>query len=230
MDFRRATRIYCDLLKVGGPAVEAREGGAREAAIHPLSAAPDARQRERSPGTLRILRPLALAVLFGILAAGRVSAGTEARVYGEVLDESEQPVGGMTITVTDPQAATFRMVAETETDDEGKYSLVLSDATREYVYRLEKDGYETFETRFKVPAGSRKEMNFTVLSVLAPELFNEGNAAARAGDLALAEAKYREALARDQGLTAARAALAAVLLMEKQYAEGCQTKWYESPG
>ncbi len=163
-------------------------------------------------------RSVLLTTLLGLLLAEWLGAETEARVYGKVVDESEQPVAGMTIAVSDPDVANFSLV--TETDGKGKYSLVLPDATRAYVYRLEKEGYEAFETSFKVPAGARQEMNFTVLSAAfrAPALFNEGNAAVRAGDYAVAEAKYREALALDPRLAAARAALASVLLFERQYA------------
>ncbi len=165
-------------------------------------------------------RPLALTILLSSLAPAVLEAALPARVYGTVVDESEQPVAGLTITVTDPEVAGFSLVAET--NDEGKYAVILPDATRAYVYRLEKKGFETFETSFKVPAGSRKEMNFTVISVLAPDLFNEGNAAARAGDYAAAEAKYRQAVALDASLAAAHTALATVLLIEKRHAEAAQ--------
>lgn len=163
-----------------------------------------------------------LMTLLGLLSSGWLSAATEARVYGKVVDESEQPVVGLTIRVSDPEVASFSLV--TETDGKGKYSLVLPDGTRGYAYRLEKEGYETFETSFKVPAGSRREMNFTVLTagLRAPELFNEGNAAAREGDYVVAQAKYREALEQDPHLAAARAALATVLLLEREYADAAR--------
>jgi tetratricopeptide (TPR) repeat protein len=150
-----------------------------------------------------------------VLIPGLLLAAVQGRVFGVVTDESEQPVAGLTITVTDPERVTVKVVAET--DENGEYTVTLPDATHTYTYTLTKQGYEPFETSFKVPAGSTRAMNFTVVqgSVMAPDVFNEGNVAAREGDYALAVERYREALELDPSLVPAHAALATVLLLAK---------------
>jgi tetratricopeptide (TPR) repeat protein len=146
----------------------------------------------------------------------QIFAAVQGRVFGVVTDENEQPVAGLTITVTDPERVIVKVVAET--DENGEYTLTLPDATHTYTYTLTKAGYETFETSFKVPAGSTRAMNFTVVegSVMAPEIFNEGNVAARESNYELAAGKYREALALDPSLVSAHSALATVLLLNKE--------------
>jgi tetratricopeptide (TPR) repeat protein len=170
------------------------------------------------------IRPRLCVVLavITLLAPGLLRADVQGRVYGKVFDQAGEPVAGITMIVTDPEVAHFKI--ELETDEEGKYSVTLVDATRPYTYRVEGKGYQTFETSFKIPAGESREMNFTVLSasLAAPDVFNEGNAAAREGDYALAKEKYRQALMLDSGLVPAHAALATVLLLENSYAEAAE--------
>jgi tetratricopeptide (TPR) repeat protein len=129
----------------------------------------------------------------------------------------------MQIIVTDPELQTFKHVVET--NETGEYSIILPEATHTYTYRLEKQGFEPFETSFKVPAGGTRAMNFTVLtgSSRAPDVFNAGNAAARDGDYATAAAMYRQAVSLDPTLVPAHAALAAVLLLEKDFAGAVET-------
>ncbi len=168
----------------------------------------------------RIASRLASGALVGLLFAGALfGAGGQSRIYGKVVDENGQPVGDLVIIVSDPETD---FVDQVTTDDSGAYSLLIPDSTREHSYRLEKPGFEVFETSFKVPAGTSREMNFTVISAAgggAPALFNEGNAAARDGDLETAKKKYLEALAIDPDLAAAHSALATVYLMERNYAK-----------
>lgn len=167
------------------------------------------------------IRPrfLVSGLVLALLSPALVSAASQGRVFGVVTDEAEQPVAGLTITAFVAELPTIK--TETETDEKGEYSVTLPDATHTYTYRLTKEGYESFETSFKVPAGATRAMNFTVVkgSLLAPDAFNEGNVAARAGDYALAEEKYRHAIELDSELVPAHAALATVLLLRKGYAE-----------
>ncbi len=168
----------------------------------------------------RTFRRFGLAAAVILLAAGPVFAvGGQSRIYGKVVDENGKPVADLVIVVSDPETD---FVDRIKTDEKGSYSLLLPDSTREHSYRLEKPGFEIFETTFKVPAGTNSEMNFTVISAAgggAPALFNEGNSAARDGDLETAKKKYLEALAIDPGLASAHSALATVYLMERSYAK-----------
>jgi tetratricopeptide (TPR) repeat protein len=171
-----------------------------------------------------LIRPRLCVVLavVTLLAPGLLRADVQGRVYGTVFDQAGEPIAGITMIVTDPEVAHFRI--ELETDEEGKYSVTLPDATRPYTYRVQGKSYQPFEASFKIPAGESRAMDFTVLSasLVAPDVFNEGNAAAREGDYALAKEKYRQALALDSGLEPAHAALATVLLLEKNYAEAAE--------
>ena len=168
------------------------------------------------------LRYLALCALVSILVSGLVYGAVQGRVFGVVTDENEVPVPGMTITVTDPERVVVNIVVET--DENGEYTVTLPDATHTYTYTLSKTGYEPFETSFKVPAGSTRAMNFTVVegSVMAPEIYNQGNLAAREGNYEEAAARYREALALDSSLESAHSALATVLLLNKDLEEAAE--------
>jgi tetratricopeptide (TPR) repeat protein len=165
------------------------------------------------------LRFVVFLIILSFLSPTLLPAEVASRVFGTVVDEKDQPVSGMTISITDDNVAGVELKAET--DEEGKYSVTLPDGTHTYTYHLVKAGFEPFETSFKVPAGATREMNFTVISggLRAPEVFNEGNAAARAGDFELARKKYLEALELDGSLAAAHAALASVYFLEEGYSE-----------
>ncbi len=166
-------------------------------------------------------RTLGLATVVGLTAA-TLFAANEARVIGTVVDETGEPVVGMTIVVQDLGKTTT--VFETETDAKGSYLIELDEATTTFVYLLNKKGFAPFETSFAVDVGRESEMNFTVLSAKAarggaPAMFNEGAAAARDGDLTQAAAKFRGALELDPNLAPAHAALAQVLLTDRRQDE-----------
>jgi len=181
-------------------------------------------------------RALALIATFLLLwpTAAAVAGNQQARVWGRVTDDAGGPVGGLKVTAGDT-GSNFKV--EAETDEDGNYELILTDATRDHTYLLEKEGFETFETEYKVPAGSNSELNFTVIPIVkgGPEIFNEGNTAAREGNLELATAKYQEAIALDPALAAAHGALSIVLYQQERLeeaavaAESALALGFESP-
>lgn len=165
-----------------------------------------------------------------LLAAGPVLAQAKARVYGVVSDPRGEPLEGVKITVTDPEVESFRL--QVATDKKGKFSVLLVDSTRPYLYHLEKQGYYPVEELFKAAHQSNTEKDFVLrpAEAGAPSppggapgeaiaLFNEGAAAAARGELESARQKFEAALELDPGLAAAHAALAGVLLRQGRHAE-----------
>ncbi|MDH3744604.1 MAG: tetratricopeptide repeat protein [Acidobacteriota bacterium] len=173
----------------------------------------------------RVLLGITILVLLVGLVPVALSAANEGYVVGTVLDENGEPVTGMSITVQDEGKTA--VIAETETDDKGKYRILLQEADLTYAYLLEKKGYAPFEASFAVAAGKESEMNITVLSKEAakrgaPAMFNEGATAARNGDLAEAEARFKGAIELDPGLAQAHAALGQILLMQERNEEAAE--------
>lgn len=186
-----------------------------------------------------------LIVLVAGLAVSAALAQAPGRIYGAVADENGEPLPGVEIRVTDPEVTSFSLSAKT--GKKGDYSIVIKDITRAYRFLFEKDGYQTIEATIKLPFRESLEKNLTMLSLeaaraqavaqlseagvqAAPEgpapavgsavlLFNEGAAAAKAGDLDAAEAKLEEAVGLDAELAPAHAALAGIYLKRGRAAE-----------
>lgn len=156
---------------------------------------------------------------FGVacLSASLAFAGIQARCYGTVEDEAGNMIPGVKIAIAKSATAAPELVVES--DENGKYSVLLGDATLAYIYRLEKQGYKSFEATFKIPTESNTEMNFTIESAGrdAPLFYNEGADAARSGDLELATQKFRKARELDPQLVQAHIGLATVLLMQQKF-------------
>jgi tetratricopeptide (TPR) repeat protein len=83
--------------------------------------------------TLRILA--ALTILLPALAA---QAGTQGRVTGRVLDSAGNPVEGVAITVTTASIRNFKLSVTTKKD--GTYGFIVNDATLLYDLKYEKEG------------------------------------------------------------------------------------------
>lgn len=186
---------------------------------------------------------VALALCAVLVGAPALEAGTEARVTGVVSDTAGAPLAAVTITVTTPEITTFKL--ERKTDGKGKYSVLLLDGTRQYVFRFEKEGYQAYEESIKPRLGEPLRRDFVLGSVtagaaavapptapadaparqeptgadLAVMAFNEGVAAHQAGDRALATQKFEEAAELNPELMQAHYALGAIALEEGRHAE-----------
>ena len=102
--------------------------------------------RERSWTVVFIL-------VIGLALAGSPAfASTQARVAGVVLDTAGAPIPGATITVTCPESATYRKVAET--DGKGRFKILLLDATKTYVFATAAPGFTGDEREVKVGVGT----------------------------------------------------------------------------
>ncbi len=178
--------------------------------------------------TLRILAALAI-----LLAAVTARAGTQGRATGKVLDSAGNPIEGVTITVTTPSLRNFKISVTTKKD--GTYGFIVNDATMFYDMKFEKEGlvalgltkqkFSTVEissmptqTMLKpseVPAG--KAGPAAAAAAPAPSASDEATLAYNAavdlyntGDKAGAEAKLKEAVAKNSDLSQAWKVLAEI--------------------
>jgi len=191
----------------------------------------------------RFRRALAAALLAGLVAAAAVHAVSQGRVLGIVRDTAGAPIAGATATITSPE---FKFELKKTSDAKGQFTVVILDATRKYVVRVEKAGFHPTEGPLDVHIEETRTQTYT-LEPLKPgeqattnqgpavagkeapkeltgkdkavQVFNEGVAAFKAGDTATAVAKFKEAEAADPQQAAVPGALADVYLSQKQYAE-----------
>lgn len=189
----------------------------------------------------RIRRALAASLLAGLGAAAALHAVSEGRVLGQVREPDGKAVPGATATITSPE---FKFELKKTADAKGNFTLVILDATRKYVIRIEKEGYVSTQGPLDVHVGDVTTQTYT-LEPLKPgqaapaaggkgepekpkelsgadkavPVFNEGVTAFKAGDAATAIAKFKAAEELDPKQAAAPGALADVYLSQKQYAE-----------
>ena len=166
-------------------------------------------------------RWLAVSLLVIGLAAPLALASGQARVSGTVVDTAGKPIAGATITVTCPEAPTFKKVLETEQN--GGFRLLLLDATKSYDFHVEASGYAPYDHAIKVGIGTMdNEFTFTlqsdteaaaaqqqaILQQPGYKELEEGLELLRAGQSDAARAKFSAAVAAVPGLAAAWGGLA----------------------
>jgi len=161
------------------------------------------------------------AVVGLLTIAVMVHAGAQARVEGHVTDSEGKPIKGASVIITSPEVSGFKKTAKT--DGKGVFKVLILDATRNYSFRVEADGFQPEERPFKVPVGSTDNVfEFTLLTVAQATAgdqsklleqpgykeFEEGKQLLRSGDNEGARAKFAEAVAAKPDLIQAQAALA----------------------
>jgi len=162
-----------------------------------------------------------MAVVFQVTGSAMVFAGAQARVEGHVTDSQGNPIPGAEITITSPEVSTFKMVVNG--DKKGVFKFLLLDATRNYLFHVEAEGYQAQERPFKVAAGSTDTVfEFTLntvqeaaaagaVSLLEQPGYKEmaeGRKLYEAGDKTAALAKFKEAVAAKPDLIQALTAIA----------------------
>ena len=168
-----------------------------------------------------LTRWLAISVLLIGLSAAIALASGQARVSGTVVSTTGQPIADATITVTCPEAPTFKKVLETEQN--GGFRLLLLDATKSYDFHVQAPGFAPYDHTIKVGIGTMdNEFTFTMQSegeaTAAQQLqllqqpgykeLEEGLALMRAGQPDAARAKFSAAAAAVPTLAAAWGGLA----------------------
>ena len=187
--------------------------------------------------TLRILA--ALMILLPALAA---QAGTQGRANGKVVDSAGNPVEGANITVTTPSIRNFKLSVTTKKD--GTYGFIVNDATMLYDLKIEKEGFVGREPRqaevldhrdherssadhaqaFGGPVRQGGPPGRPRQPLLPPRnrpllAYNAAVDLLNSGDKAGAEAKLKEAVAKNPDLPQAWQALALVAHQNKDWAK-----------
>jgi tetratricopeptide (TPR) repeat protein len=92
------------------------------------------------------------------MVAAVAFAGAQARLRGKVVDSAGNPIPTAAIVVTCDDMDSFEKSVEVRED--GAFSFVILDATRNYRFHVEAPDFISYEQPFKVPAGST-DNNFT---------------------------------------------------------------------
>jgi len=178
---------------------------------------------------------VALTTVSSILIVADVSAQAAGRIAGTVTTPDGTPIEGVKITVS---AETLSRDIVKTTNKKGKFTVAHTDATADYQYKFEKEGYQTMVLPVDPPVGGTQLREFPMMPVSAgsPEAdaapaggatsggspairaYNEGVEAQRLGDYDLAAESYRKAAKMNPKLAAARTSLAAVSLLQEDYA------------
>ena len=185
-----------------------------------------------------------LAALAFVLIAAPSYAGIQGRATGKVLDSAGNPVEGVTLTVTTAGIRNFKLSVTTRKD--GSFGFIVNDATLLYDVKFEKDGYrpinlpkqklstievtnlpnQTMLKTSEAPAGGTGAVPAQQAPPSASEAaaiaYNAGVDLLNAGDKAGAEAKLKEAVAKNPDLPQAWNALATVAYENKDYAHALE--------
>ncbi|MGH9380751.1 MAG: tetratricopeptide repeat protein [Thermoanaerobaculia bacterium] len=178
-------------------------------------------------------------------------AQSQGRAHGTVSDPAGQPLADVEIQVLDPERS-HQVTADDETNKRGAYAVVVIDATRPYIFRVSKEGYQPIEQEIKLPIGGNETYDWTLapataarpqpappagtgeqapsppaegeiqMSAEAAEAYNAGVLAIQAGDKATAKPKFEEAVAIDPNIAPAWAVLAALSLEEGDFAKAVE--------
>lgn len=168
------------------------------------------------------------AALAALLTAAGAIAGSQGRLSGTVTGPDGAPLQGVVITVTTPNISTFKLTAKT--DKKGQYGLIVNDATLPYRFRFELEGFAPHDESKKLST-----VETTVLDVklqkpsavqpAAPPspsdqaalAYNAGVELLNGGDKPGAEAKFREAVAKNPDLPQGWQALAVLAFQNKDW-------------
>ena len=173
-----------------------------------------------------------------VTGAGPLWAAAQGRVFGTLIDEQEQPLAGVTVTIKnlDTNDETVR-----ETNKKGKFTVVLLDATKRLAIRREKEGYQSFEEALEPVVGDVLRATWRLVkgsgaqagpatapaapagpeatTAKAARLYEAGAEAFEAGDLDLALEKFQEFAAEHPDLPEVHRALAMTYLRKESYPE-----------
>jgi tetratricopeptide (TPR) repeat protein len=161
---------------------------------------------EDSMHAFRTARSLSGAVLAFLLLPATLLAVQQGRISGKVTDGKGVTLSDVKITITTKAITTFKQ--ELTTGKDGRYGMILNDATIVYHYRFEKQGFISYEQDKKVPIGGLEVLDVQLLTqeqaiekgvvkqVEDPftTSYNAAVEAYQAGDLDAAFAKAQDAI------------------------------------
>lgn len=110
---------------------------------------------------MKHVRLIALALLF---VPSILLAQAQGRVKGTVTDANGKPIADATVVITCPAITSYRK--EMKTDENGVFATLIVDATKQYVFHIEKNGYQAVEQLHKpLIGGQTLEIEFTLMSI-----------------------------------------------------------------
>lgn len=185
---------------------------------------------------MKYTRKTLIALLAGTVLIINVPevAAQMARISGKVVDPDQQPLAGVTVTVTTPDSGKFELVKKT--NKKGEVTLSFNNLAWQYELRLEKQGFQTKTEALPLTAGGTVKAQWVLVPERAAQadaggpaagtggggkavrIYNEGVEAQQQGDLDLAAEKYRQAAEANPGLAAPHTALAAVASIRGDWA------------
>ncbi len=181
-------------------------------------------------------RAIVCCLILILAVPGLAFAARAARLLGRVVDSDNEPIKGVTVTVTSLEIPEFR-----ETETTNKKGMFIVDFDRinvTYVYRFEKTGYQVMEVREQwIQEGTRQSqwtmqqaeaqategLITTSTSVPAVEAYNQGVAALEDKEYQSAEAKFLESIEHDPELHQAWAALSMVQVELGRFQEAAES-------
>jgi tetratricopeptide (TPR) repeat protein len=175
------------------------------------------------------MRKIRIAIAALAVAAAAL-AGMQGRLNGTVTDPEGKPLEGVTITVTTPNIASFKMTAKT--DKKGQFGIIVNDATIPYRLHFEKEGFNPYEDQKKPSTVETTTVNVKLsrptaqaapaqmsTTDQAATAYNAGVELLNAGDKAGAAAKFEEAAKKNPDLPQAWQALTVVAYQNKDWAK-----------
>jgi tetratricopeptide (TPR) repeat protein len=168
---------------------------------------------------------------------GLAAAQPLGRLVGRVVDPEGRPIPGVSVTVTSSDVPKFREVRTT--DKRGGFTVDFREMDVTYQYRFDKEGYQTLQAQQRWSLEGTQRFTWTMTpgrsaagisgappattSEPAVLAYNAAVAAARAGDLAAAEAKFKEAVGHDPKLIQGWAALSSIQLQTGNFKEAASS-------
>lgn len=178
-----------------------------------------------------VLSALALAVAV-LTAAGPLLAVGEGRILGTVVDASGAPVTGAQVLITLPGT---KYKQEKKTDARGTVTILVLDATKQYLIHIEKEGFTPLEEPVKAKIEDTLRVTYTLQPAvkaagpaalsgesLAINAYNEGVTQIQAGDKAGAIPHFEEAAKLNPKLPDAPAILAELYIDQGKNAEALE--------
>lgn len=170
----------------------------------------------------RSARSLAFAGALALLSAPTLVARDRFPVEVTIKNPDKKPVEAAAITLTAIAGEPFEL--QGTSDRKGRFRGELPDFARSYRLRIVAAGFATYDQNLDLAAqnlrpGQTAEVGIQLDLPNAPTSHNEGLRAFNAGDLATAEAKFREAISLDPKLFEPYLGLAEVLRRQKRAEE-----------
>jgi tetratricopeptide (TPR) repeat protein len=171
---------------------------------------------------------LAALVVAVLLAAAPLHAIGQGRILATVVDTSGAPVAGAQVVLTRP-GTSYKQ--DKKTDNKGTVTLIVLDATQEYLIHLEKEGFTPYEEKVKPKLEDTLRVTYTLEPAAkatpaalsgenqAVTAYNEGVTKLQAGDKAAAIPHFEEAEKLNPKLPEAPAILAELYLDQGKNAE-----------